>query len=348
MFRSAFRILSQLLVSGYALVYMATLMWGHMRGLCQYPMVSSLVRSCDVFNSNLTAWAALPLLLGAQISGMENVLNQTDANANIMADLLETRIAAIDLSLLVRASSLEHRSQLSTAIEKLADDALDLNRALQHLAAKIGTGFDRIMSTNDHLSRLLRSSSAHTGDLLDIRLCQMGIGADTCPASSSYPADITDAYVHSLSTYEAVLRDLLQYTMVSLTKAAVFDEDLLSAMHVVAQEKLEVDIAKRELGAVWALLRSQSRSQSLAHLAHNVGILNSIGDYSMRALRYVQAVQGTLESMQCHVEELRMVASGALVSEGASTEVVLEMLAKGLERVRNARAGAIHPALSKD
>ena len=143
MLHSAFSIGCQILVTTYGFAYCLSLLWGHLQGICQYPVVSSLVRSCDVINSSTTIWTALPLLLGAQISGMETVLNETDTNVEILTDLLETRLAAINLSIVVRASSLSRRDQLSSSIERLADDALDLNRALQQLSAKIGAGFDR-------------------------------------------------------------------------------------------------------------------------------------------------------------------------------------------------------------
>lgn len=143
MLRSAFSVGCQLLVVAYVLIHSLGIVWGHLRDVCQYTVVSSLVRSCDVINSNATVWAALPFLLGAQISGMETVLNQTETSVEIITDLLETRLAAIDLSIVVRASGLDRRDQLSVSVERLADDALDLNRALQQLSAKIGTGFDR-------------------------------------------------------------------------------------------------------------------------------------------------------------------------------------------------------------
>ena len=163
MLRSMFSVGCQILVITYGFIYFLSLIWSHLRGICQYPVISSLVRSCDVINSNTTIWAALPFLLGAQISGMETVLNQTDTSAEIMTDLLETRLAAIDLSIIVRASGLDRRDQLSASVERLADDALDLNRALQQLSAKIGAGFDRCVLALRFLNGSAQLSLSHTG-----------------------------------------------------------------------------------------------------------------------------------------------------------------------------------------
>ena len=74
---------------------------------------------------------------------MEQVINHTDGHLEIVMDLSETRVASLDLAILVQSSSLEYRDQISGLINKVADDALDLNRALQILSSKIGAGFDR-------------------------------------------------------------------------------------------------------------------------------------------------------------------------------------------------------------
>lgn len=142
-----------------------------------------------------------------------------------------------------------------------------------------------------------------------------------------------------MSTYEVVLRDLIHYNMISLIKATVFDEDLVSAMHVVAQEKFESNAPERGLSFLWSILGGQSRS--FAHLARNEEILSNIAVYSMRSLRYVQSIHDALETMQHRLEELRSVAAGGLVVESVDPEVVLEMLAKGLERLGRARSGPV-------
>ncbi|EPS94185.1 hypothetical protein FOMPIDRAFT_82447 [Fomitopsis schrenkii] len=271
---------------------------------------------------------------------MEAVLNQTDTTTEIVTDLLETRLAAIDLSILVRASSLERREQLSSSIDRLAEDALDLNRALQQLSAKIGAGFDRIMSTNELLLRSMRSSSGRS-DNAALDACRFKSASHQSPACLLLPShpELSEAYVRAMSTYEVVLRDLIHYNMISLIKATVFDEDLVSAMHVVAQEKFESNAPERGLSFLWSILGGQSRS--FAHLARNEEILSNIAVYSMRSLRYVQSIHDALETMQHRLEELRSVAAGGLVVESVDPEVVLEMLAKGLERLGRARSGPV-------
>ena len=134
---------SQLVVLFQASLWLVMFLWGNIRVLCSYSIVSSTFRSCDTITSNLTVWAALPLLLGGQITGMEQVINHTDGHLEIVMDLSETRVASLDLAILVQSSSLEYRDQISGLINKVADDALDLNRALQILSSKIGAGFDR-------------------------------------------------------------------------------------------------------------------------------------------------------------------------------------------------------------
>ena len=197
------------------------------------------------------------------------------------------------------------------------------------------------MSTNEFLLRAMRSSVKRT-DRADAGICHTAFTSHTSPGvclSSTPVSEVSASYVRALSAYETVLRDLIQYNALALIKASVFDEDLISTMHVVAQEKLESTVDHRGLGFLWSLLTGQSHS--LSHLARNKDILDNIGVYSMRSLRYVQSIYDALEMMQHRLEELRMVATGALVSESADPEVVLEMLAKGLERLGRARSGTV-------
>ncbi|KAH9922186.1 uncharacterized protein B0H18DRAFT_1121011 [Fomitopsis serialis] len=340
MFLRLFTIVSQALVLSQAFLWFGTFLWAHMRSFCSYPVVASTFRSCDTINSNLTVWAALPLLLGAQTTGLEQVINHTDAHIDIIMDLTETRIASLDLSILVQFSTLEYRDQIAMHINKVADDALDLNRALQILSAKVGAGFDRIVSTNDHLYRVLRASSATAQPASDSVRCQVGPlfqGLDIrgCLPHTSYP-DISHAYDRALQTYETVLRELIQTSISSLTKATAFDADLVAVMSIIGGEKLEIDITKKQLGRLWTLLGGNN--YQLTRLARNEQVLDRVGEYSARSLRYVRSIQDTLENMQRQLEELRLVASGALISDVAPPEVVLEMLARGLERLGNARA----------
>ncbi|EPS93269.1 hypothetical protein FOMPIDRAFT_93845 [Fomitopsis schrenkii] len=302
-----------------------------MQSLCSYPIISTTFRSCDTILTNRTVWAAIPLLLGAQATGLEQVLNQTDDHVDIVMDLSETRISSLDLAILVQSSTLENRDQISTMIHKLADDALDLNRALQVFAAKVGAGFDRIISMNDHLYRVLRSSSASNQN------CHIGAlpqGIDDCLLRFQYP-DIGSSYDRTLMTYETVLHDLLQSSIASLLKATVFDADLVSVLSVIGGERLEIDLAKGQLGSLWNFLGANNHR--LSRLARNEHVLNRVGEYSFRALRYLQSVQDSLENMQRQLEELKLVALGGLISEVSSPEVVLEMLARGLERMGSVR-----------
>lgn len=189
--------------------------------------------------------------------------------------------------------------------------------------------------------RSIRSSVRGTDNVADAHVCPSGFASHTTLACL-FPAPnpgLSDSYIRALSTYEVVLHDLIQYNTATLIKATVFDEDLISTMHVVAQEKLESTVTNGGLGFLWSVL--SGRSHSLAHLARNEEILDNIGVHSMRSLRYVQGIHDALETMQRRLEELRMVATGALVSESADPEVVLEMLAKGLERLSRARSGAV-------
>lgn len=140
------RRISPLLVTAYLLFHGLTWMWVGMQFLCGSSLVSSFIPFCGVVKPNLTVWAALPLLLGSQSNGMEQVLNQTNAHSDIVVDLLDARVASVDLSILVHSSNLEYRIEISSLIEQLAHDALDLNRGLQHLSAKIAAGFDRYVS----------------------------------------------------------------------------------------------------------------------------------------------------------------------------------------------------------
>ncbi|KAH9914570.1 uncharacterized protein B0H18DRAFT_959743 [Fomitopsis serialis] len=297
----------------------------------------------------MTVWAALPLLLGAQTTGMERVLNQTGAHAEIVFDLLETRLASVDLSILVQSSDLEYRHQISSLIDKVADDALDLNRGLQHLSAKITSGFDRILLTNEHLYQLLRNSPIPPGRMLDVQFCYSSSKPhdnQACLIQPPYP-DIARAYERALQTYEGVLRELIQCSADSLAKAAVLDADLVSTMNIVAWEKFGVDLAQQErgLGLLWKLLGGNRRH--LASLARNANILNRVGDHSAKTLRYVRTIQDTLEGMEEHLHELRLVASGAMVAEAAPPEVILRMLARGLERLGSARIGDSERQVSK-
>ncbi|KAH9840944.1 uncharacterized protein C8Q71DRAFT_854793 [Rhodofomes roseus] len=339
MFRTTFSFVSQSIVLVLLLLYGATWMWAGLRSLCQIPFVSSFVRSCDTINSNMTVWAALPLLLSGQTVGMERVLNQSSAHAEIVDDLLDIRLASVDLSILVQSSDLEYRFQLSSHIDKVADDALDLNRGLQHLSAKIAAGFDRILYTNEHLYQLLRNVPIPPGRMPDIPICHSNPFSENlhaCLIQSPY-SDIAVAYERALQTYEAVLRELIQSAAASLSKAALLDADLRSTMRVVAWERFGVDLARRDLGLglLWSLLGGHRRR--LAHLSRNENILNRVGEYSARSLRYVRTIQDTLEGMERHLEELRLVASGAMVVDAAPPEVILQMLARGFERLGRAR-----------
>lgn len=197
----------------------------------------------------------------------------------------------------------------------------------------------RIMSTNEYLLRSMRTSTERSHSSLDAHPCQFGSSSHTSSACllSSPDTRLSEAYVRALSTYEAVLHDLIQYNTATLMKATVFDEDLIVTMRMTAQERLEAAVPKGGLGFLWALLGG--RNHALAHLTRNEDILNNVGLYSMRSLRYVQGIHDALEAMQRHLEELRAVASGALVSEGVAPEVVLEMLARGMERLGRARSG---------
>lgn len=143
MLHSVFTFTCQLLVVARIMLWLGAYVWGHMQSLCSYPLVSTTFRSCDTIVTNRTVWAAIPLLLGAQVTGLEQVINQTDDNLDIVMDLSETRISSLDLAILVQSSMLSNRDQISALIHKLADDALDLNRALQVFSAKVGAGFDR-------------------------------------------------------------------------------------------------------------------------------------------------------------------------------------------------------------
>lgn len=151
MLYSIFRFTCQSLVLARIALWLGAYIWGHMQSLCSYPIISTTFRSCDTILTNRTVWAAIPLLLGAQATGLEQVLNQTDDHVDIVMDLSETRISSLDLAILVQSSTLENRDQISTMIHKLADDALDLNRALQVFAAKVGAGFDRSVDTADRM-----------------------------------------------------------------------------------------------------------------------------------------------------------------------------------------------------
>ncbi|KAH9924806.1 uncharacterized protein B0H18DRAFT_402961 [Fomitopsis serialis] len=339
MLRSLFSFVSQMFAVLMLILYGTSWVWGGLRTLCQYPFVSSFVQSCDTINSNMTVWAALPLLLNAQTTGMEQVLSQTSAHTEIIVDLLDTRLASVDLSILVQSSDLEYRYQISTLIDKLADDALDLNRGLQHLSAKITAGFDRILLTNDHLYQLLRSSPISPGHMADAQSCHSSsMSGKNQECEPPYP-DIARAYERALQTYEIVLRELMQCSTDSLTKAAVLDADLISTMNVVAREKFSVDLARRELGLglLWELLGG-NRLHAVT-LARNENVLSRVGVHSAKTLRYVRTIQDTLEGMERHLDELRLVASGAMVAEAAPPEVILRMLARGLERLGSARIG---------
>lgn len=189
----------------------------------------------------------------------------------------------------------------------------------------------RIVTMNDHLYRVLRSATASNPN------CRVGAlpqGVDDCPLHFHYP-DITSSYDRTLHTYETVLHDLLQSSATSLLKATVFDADLVSVLSVIGGERLELDLAKGQLGSLWTFLGANNHR--LFRLARNEHVLSRVGDYSFRALRYLRSVQDSLENMQRQLEELKLVASGALISEAASPEMVLEMLARGLERLGSAR-----------
>lgn len=184
---------------------------------------------------------------------------------------------------------------------------------------------------NDHLYRVLRSSSASNQN------CHIGAlpqGIDDCLLRFQYP-DIGSSYDRTLMTYETVLHDLLQSSIASLLKATVFDADLVSVLSVIGGERLEIDLAKGQLGSLWNFLGANNHR--LSRLARNEHVLNRVGEYSFRALRYLQSVQDSLENMQRQLEELKLVALGGLISEVSSPEVVLEMLARGLERMGSVR-----------
>lgn len=184
---------------------------------------------------------------------------------------------------------------------------------------------------NDHLYRVLRSASQGSSS------CRIGAlphGGDDCAPHFQYP-DISNSYDRTLNTYEVVLHDLLQSSAIALFKATVFDADLVSVLTVVGGERLELDMAKGQLGTLWTFLGANNHR--LFRLTRNEHVLNRVGDYSFHALRYLRSVQDSLENMQRQLEELKLVASGALVSEVPSPEVVLEMLARGLERLGSVR-----------
>lgn len=198
----------------------------------------------------------------------------------------------------------------------------------------------RIISTNDHLYRILRASSAISRAHPNTKPCYIsplfqGLDLEGCLPDFASP-NISHAYDRALQTYETVLRELIQSSTTSLLKATVFDADLVSLMGVIGGEKLEIDLTRKQLGGLWMLLGGNNHQ--LSRLARNEQVLNRIGEYSARSLRYAHSIQDALENMQRQLEDLRLVASGAVFADAAPPEVVLEMLARGLERLGTARA----------
>lgn len=196
----------------------------------------------------------------------------------------------------------------------------------------------RITLTNEHLYRLLRSSSGHDSSVRPCDPPPLSSGTQGCLLQRSYP-DVTRAYERALQTYEFVLRELMQTSAVALSKAAIFDADLVATMNVIALEKFSVEGARKDLGLGWLWSLLGGSRHEFVNLARNEHVLQRVGDYSARSLRYVRTIQDILEGMERHLEELRLVAAGALVAEPASPEVVLQMLARGFERLGSARAG---------
>ena len=112
------------------------------------------------------------------------------------------------------------------------------------------------MLTNEVLLRSMRSSTGKSEGTIDTHVCRFGLSPyspSTCSLTSP-PVELSEAYVHALSTYEVILHDLIQYNAASLAKATMFDEDLITMMHTVAQERLETVTSKCSLGFLWALL----------------------------------------------------------------------------------------------
>ncbi|KAH9914046.1 uncharacterized protein B0H18DRAFT_887513 [Fomitopsis serialis] len=286
---------------------------------------------CQQPERNTTVWAALPRLIESQVAGFEALSVESRGTADIVMDLTEARVLSVDLINVVRSSDLDYNVELAGLIQQFAEDALTVSRDLQRLSAKIGTAFDQITSTNAHMYRLIRtppqSSLPHSGKACR-KISTLGSGIEEI---CEFP-ELSQVFDTVVQTYERVLRDLMYANGASLMKVSGLDADLISVGAVLADEKQEARMAEHEFqGQLLSVLRLNERRRSI--LAYNTRLLDRVGEYTERSLRFVRTIQTTLEGMQREVEELRAVVAQGGMAAAPSPEIVLDVLSRGLERL---------------
>ncbi|KAL6300922.1 hypothetical protein BKA93DRAFT_752321 [Sparassis latifolia] len=299
--------------------------------LCQKPLLS-WTSLCSSMKPNNTVWAVLPHFLESQIRGLEFIANDTVGDPRSMVDLTEARVISVELANSVRTSELAYSFELANKIDRFADHALAVHRDLQQLGAKRDMAYDHIMTSLTYFYRLLRDAS-RTLPGAD-RLCQ-GRNAvlgrtEECPTLSL--PDISEAFEYALQTYEIALRDLIIACSSSLSKVITLDTDLISMDGIISSEKHGVRVGKDELlGRLWTAVGGNKRQ--LATFVNSEHVLKHVGLYTEGSLRYLRMVQAVLEGMQIDVEELRAVALRSPSSGFISREMLLEVLARGVDRL---------------
>ncbi|CAZ85127.1 unnamed protein product [Tuber melanosporum] len=346
----------------YAFQFVAQSLYQLLSPICALPGASLLnVPICDFASAstgngddgNRIPQTDFPKLINLQAS-FEDILESSAGGSSMALDLKNSEVAVRDLSMLVRASKLVNRNELSEKLDDFVQTAKQTSRGLTRFGSRVNGVVDSLLAMDEFAIRSLENAQLSSTT------------TDSPPSIASAVSRIVLAPLHILvphnqqKTQSSILKAFLQAstTMDTSIQRLILEAELVLRDLDDLENRLSTiqDMASREdsvlqekhqevLAELWSFLGGNRRK--LANFASHRSLLANIATYRSRALAHVSASLIRLQQMQSDLEDLRdRVAQPAMLrdtqGEGETAgeiplEVHVESIRKGVERLNRGR-----------
>ncbi|KAG0640912.1 hypothetical protein HOY80DRAFT_883988 [Tuber brumale] len=346
----------------YAFQFAAQSLYRLLSPMCLLPGASLLnVPICDFASAgtgigddgNRTPQTDFPKLINLQAS-FEDILESSSGGSSMALDLKNSEVAVRDLSMLVRASKLVNRNELSERLDDFVQTAKQTSRSLTRFGSRVNGVVDSLLAMDEFAIRSLENAQLSSTT------------TDSPPSIASAVSRIVLAPLHVLvprnqqKTESSILKAFLQAstTMDTSIQRLIIEAELVLRDLDDLENRLSTiqDMASREdsvirekhqevLAELWSFLGGNRRK--LANFASHRSLLANVATYRSKALAHVSASLIRLQQMQSDLEDLRdRVAQPAMLrdaqGEGETIgeiplEVHVESIRKGVERLNRGR-----------